>query len=89
MPEYETVIAMNPNSMGAISDIGWCKFWIGRVDEAIPLFERAIRRNSRASGISYFRLGFGHLVSGRLDDASARLRPRAAIYRHIQTPAPA
>jgi len=69
IPEYETVIALNPNSMAAISDIGWCKFWIGRIDEAVPLYQQSIRLNPRASGISYFRLGLAHLTNAPTEGA--------------------
>jgi len=69
IPEYETVVALNPNSMAAISDIGWCKFWIGRINEAVPLYQQSIRLNPRASGISYFRLGLAHLTNAHTEGA--------------------
>ena len=85
IPEYETVIALNPNSM-AISDIGWCKFWIGRMEEAAPAYGRAIRLNPRAAGISYFRLGLAHLVSGRIEEAIRSLETaRSHLPAHPNT----
>ena len=71
IPKYEAVIASNPNWAAVISHLGWCKFWTGSNEEAIALQERAIRLSPRDPyiGIWYFRVGFGHLLQSRLDQA--------------------
>ena len=71
IPEYETVIAFNHNWAAALSHLGWCKFWTGSIDEAIDLEEQAIRLSPRDPyvGIWYFRIGFGHLLQSRTDQA--------------------
>lgn len=35
--EYETVLALNRNWVGAIAALAWCKLLIGSIEEAIPL----------------------------------------------------
>jgi adenylate cyclase len=47
IPEYETVLVFNRNWVGAISDLGLCKFFTGSIEEAIPLLEQAIRLSPR------------------------------------------
>ena len=71
IPEYETVIALNRNWANAHSHLGWCKFVIGSIDEAIPAQERAIRLSPRDPqiGLYYFRIGFAHLLQSRTDEA--------------------
>jgi TolB-like protein/lipopolysaccharide biosynthesis regulator YciM len=69
--EYETVIALNRNWVGAISSLGWCKFYIGSIEETIPLVEQAIRLSPRDGQLEnwYWRIGVVHLVQARLDAA--------------------
>jgi tetratricopeptide (TPR) repeat protein len=43
IPEFETVIASDRNSPGALFALGECKLLTGSIDEAIPLEEQAIR----------------------------------------------
>ena len=47
IPEYETVLALNRNFVPAIAALGFCKFVIGSIEEAIPAQERAIRLSPR------------------------------------------
>ena len=69
--EYETVIALNRNWANAHSHLGWCKFVTGSIGEVIPAQERAIRLSPRDPqiGLFYFRIGFGHLLQSRTDEA--------------------
>ena len=71
IPEYETALASNPNSVSAIADIGRCKIHVGPIEEAIPLLERAIRLSPRdpVIGVWYFRIGQAHLAQSRIDQA--------------------
>jgi adenylate cyclase len=71
VPEYEAVIASNRNSAVAFSHLGWCKLLIGSLEEAIALQQQAIRLSPRDPYISiwYFRIGFGHLLQSRIDEA--------------------
>jgi adenylate cyclase len=71
IPEYETVLVLNRNWVGAISDLGMCEFFSGSIEEAIPLLEQAIRLSPRDPSIGYwyFRIGMAHLVQSRIDDA--------------------
>jgi adenylate cyclase len=71
IPEYEAAIALNRNWVGAISSLGWCKFYAGSIEEAIPLIEKAIRVSPRDGQVAnwYWRIGVVHLVHSRLSEA--------------------
>jgi TolB-like protein/Flp pilus assembly protein TadD len=69
--EYETVVALDRNSVPAYSHIGQCKLYIGSIEEVIPLAERAIRLSPRDPGLGLFysRIGRVHLMQSRTDKA--------------------
>jgi len=71
IPKYEAVIACNRNSTVAVSHLGWCKFLTGSLEEGIALQQQAIRLSPRDPyiGIWYFRIGYGHLLQSRIDEA--------------------
>jgi tetratricopeptide (TPR) repeat protein len=73
--EYEMVIAFDRNLVSALSPLGWCKFLTGAFDEAIGLFEQAIRLSPRDPllGYWYVRIGFVHLVQSRTVEATVWL----------------
>jgi TolB-like protein/DNA-binding winged helix-turn-helix (wHTH) protein/Tfp pilus assembly protein PilF len=76
IPEFETAITFNPNSAWAIALLGCCKFWVGSIDEAIPLLERAVRLSPRDPQIGYLtvRLGLLHLLQSNTDEAIVWLK---------------
>jgi TolB-like protein/class 3 adenylate cyclase/Tfp pilus assembly protein PilF len=85
IPEYETVLAINRNSVGAIANLGQCKLFAGSIDETIPLVERAIRVSPRDGQIAnwYWRIGVVHLVQSRLDEAILWFeKSRSANLKH-------
>jgi tetratricopeptide (TPR) repeat protein len=71
IPEYEFVLTANPNNVGALAHLGWCKIMTGAVDEAIPLLEKAIRLGSRDPTLFLwsYRIAVAHLLQSRTDDA--------------------
>jgi TolB-like protein/DNA-binding winged helix-turn-helix (wHTH) protein/Flp pilus assembly protein TadD len=72
IPEFETVIALNRNSVGAYANLGWCKFVVtGSIGELISLQEQAIRlsRYDPFIGYWYGRMGLAHLLESRNDEA--------------------
>jgi adenylate cyclase len=71
IPEYETMLAANPNDVPALANLAWCKFMTGAEEEAIPLLEKAIRLSPRDPGlyVQYFRLGIVHFFRGRMNEA--------------------
>jgi TolB-like protein/DNA-binding winged helix-turn-helix (wHTH) protein/Tfp pilus assembly protein PilF len=71
IPEYEAVIAFNPNWVFAITSLGWAKFMTGSIEEMIPLQEQAIRLSPSDPTIdaSYWRIGLVHLLQSRTDEA--------------------
>jgi adenylate cyclase len=71
IPEYESALAVNRNWVVAIAALGWCKFFIGAIEEAIPAQELAIRLSPRDPRLPnwYWRIGMVHLLESRLDEA--------------------
>jgi TolB-like protein len=71
IPEYETALALNRNSVSTLAAIGRCKIYIGPIEEAIPALEQAIRLSPRDPGIAnwYFRIGEAHLLQSHIDEA--------------------
>jgi adenylate cyclase len=82
IPEYETALAFNRNWVGVYADIGECKLFIGSIEEAILLYEQALRLSPRdpAIGVWYGRLGRAYLLQSRIDEAIIWLeRARSAV----------
>jgi tetratricopeptide (TPR) repeat protein len=71
IPEYQEALAFNPNWADALAGLGWGKFWVGSLEEAIPLHQRAIRLSPRDPQIGYwyFRIGMVHLLQRRIGEA--------------------
>jgi class 3 adenylate cyclase/TolB-like protein/Tfp pilus assembly protein PilF len=71
IPEYEAAIAVNRNSVMAIANLGWCKFFTGAIEEVIPAQELAIRLSPRDPRLPnwYWRIGMVHLLQSRTDEA--------------------
>jgi TolB-like protein/Flp pilus assembly protein TadD len=85
IPEYESAIAFNRNWVEAIAALGWCKFFSGAIEDAIPLHEYAIRLSPRDPlvGDSYLRIGRVHLVQSRTGKAITWLaKARTAFPGH-------
>jgi tetratricopeptide (TPR) repeat protein len=71
IPEYETVIALNRNWVGAIAALAECKLSAGQIGDVIPLQEQTIRLSPRDPDIEnmYGRIGRAHLLQSRTDEA--------------------
>ena len=69
--EYEAALALDRNFAQALADLGRCRTYIGPVDEAILAQQHAIRLSPRDDRLFnwYFRLGEGHLIQSRIDQA--------------------
>jgi tetratricopeptide (TPR) repeat protein len=90
IPEYETALASNPNFLGALNGLGWCKLNTGMLDEVIPVVEQAIRRSPRDPqiGTLYNAIGMVHLLQSRTDEAivwlqKARSAAPAKPFIHV------
>jgi TolB-like protein/class 3 adenylate cyclase/Flp pilus assembly protein TadD len=84
IPEYEIAIASNRNWVIAIAALGVCKFLTGRIEEAIPAQEQAIRLSPRDPRLPnwYWRIGMVHLLRSRTGEAIVWLeRARSANPR--------
>ena len=71
IPEYQTVITLNRNSVAAYGNLGACKLLTGSIEESILLEEQAIRLSPRAPvlGVTCWRIGSAHLLQSRIDEA--------------------
>jgi len=71
IPEYQEALAFNHSWADALAGLGWCKFWVGSLEEAITLHERAIRLSPRDPQIGYWylRIGIVHLLQSRTAEA--------------------
>jgi TolB-like protein/Tfp pilus assembly protein PilF len=71
IPEYEGVLASNPNSARSLFCLGQCKLFAGLIEETIPLIERAMRLSPRdpRPGAWYQTIGWVHLLQTRPDEA--------------------
>ena len=85
IPEYETVLALDRNWVGALHGLGQCKLFTGSIEETIPLVKQAIRLSPRDPLIGYWyqQIGLVHLLQSRTGDAIVWLeRARNAIPAH-------
>jgi TolB-like protein/class 3 adenylate cyclase/Flp pilus assembly protein TadD len=89
IPEYETAITLNRNWVNTLAALGMCKVFTGSIDEAIPLFEQAIRLSPRDAytALWYDWIGRAYLLRSRTDDAilwfeKARSANAALLYVH-------
>jgi adenylate cyclase len=71
IPEYQAALRLNRNSIQALAALGWCKFFTGAIEEAIPAQEQAIRLSPRDPRLPnwYWRIGMVHLLQSRTDEA--------------------
>jgi adenylate cyclase len=71
IPEYERVLAIDRNMVGALNALSQCKLLTGAVEQVIPLEKKAIRLSPRHPGIAfwYARIGLVHLLQSRTDEA--------------------
>ena len=71
IPEDETVLAFDRNSVSALLALGHCKLMTGLLEEVIPLIELAIGLSPRDPHIAvmYYRIGEVHLLQSRIDEA--------------------
>jgi tetratricopeptide (TPR) repeat protein len=71
IPEYQEALAFNRSWADALAGLGWCKFWVGSLEEAITLHEQALRLSPRDPqiGYRYHRVGQVHLLQSRIQEA--------------------
>jgi TolB-like protein len=83
IPECETVLAINPNSAGALDNLADCKLLTGSLEDVIPLAQQAIRLSPRDPriGYLYMRIGHLHLLQSCPDERCRGSKRRAAPLR--------
>jgi adenylate cyclase len=69
--EHETALALDPNNLRAIQQLGWTLQHLGEPDAAIAQAEKALRLSPRDPGIwsIYGLIGWAHMLSNRVDEA--------------------
>jgi adenylate cyclase len=82
IPEFETALALNRNSVTALHYLALCRLDAGSIEEVIPLEEQAIRLSPRDPSIGwwYWVIGTVHLLQSRTDEAIVWLeKARSAV----------
>jgi tetratricopeptide (TPR) repeat protein len=71
--EYETVLALNRNSVNALAALTGCYLYNGAIDRVIPALEEVFRLSPRDPNIGhwYDRIGLVHLLHSGIGDAIA------------------
>jgi TolB-like protein/Tfp pilus assembly protein PilF len=71
IPEYEMLIELNRNWVGALANLGQCKIRTGAFDEGIALEQQVIRLSPRDpfNGNRYDAIGWALLLQSRTDEA--------------------
>ncbi len=87
--ELETAIDLNPSYVDAYHGLGFCLVFSGRVEEALPHFETAIRLSPQDPHLGWFHemRGSALLILGRYEEAArsankAVRRPSAPFWAH-------
>jgi tetratricopeptide (TPR) repeat protein len=87
--ELETAIDLNPSYVDAYHGLGFCLVFSGRVEEALPHFETAIRLSPQDPHLGWFHemRGWALLILGRYEEAArsankAVRRPSAPFWAH-------
>jgi adenylate cyclase len=71
LAEGERAIALNPNSADVLHLYAAILTWVGRREEAIPLFREALRLNPKPPNVYYRHFGVALRDSGQYDEAIA------------------
>src|SRR5262249_27232274 len=82
--EYETVLASNPNAIGALLGLANCKFFTGSIEDAVPVTEQAILLSLtiRISGFRISSSGARVWCNRGLTRRSAGSKRRVTPIRH-------
>ncbi len=88
LAEGERSLDLDPNGAETLSNYGWVLYISGRTDEAIPIFQRAIRLNPNGPSYFFWFYGTALRVKGRLDESisafqKALQRDPNDIYAHL------
>jgi adenylate cyclase len=72
--EGERAVALNPGGTSVLNSYANSLNWAGRPEEAIPLFQKAIRLNPFGPSYLYLNLGIAFMKTGRLEEAVSALK---------------
>ena len=67
--EGKRAMALSPNDAMVLHLYALVLFYAGRPEEAIPLYQKAIRRNPNGPGFFFLHLGHAQYRIGRFDEA--------------------
>jgi len=72
--EGERAVALDPGGYSALNNYAASLNWAGRPEEAIPIFQKAIRLNPLAGSFLYAGLGSALMNAGRFEEAVSALK---------------
>jgi adenylate cyclase len=67
--EGERAVALDPGGPSPLATYAWSLFAAGKPEEAIPVFQKAIRLNPFAPAFLYSQFGFALWRTGRVEEA--------------------
>ena len=79
LAEAETAISLNPGSIDALSQYGWTLGFVGRNNDAIPVFQKIIRLNPYAKPTIFRGYGRALISAGRFEEAVTALKKAAQL----------
>jgi adenylate cyclase len=77
--EGERAVALNPGAANSLNSYANALRWAGRPDEAIPLFQKAIRLNPFGPAYLYREFGAALRQAGRVEEAVSPLKKAIQI----------
>jgi adenylate cyclase len=88
IPDYEACLALDRNSILALTALGQCRFFLGDVENVIPAQLRAIRLSPADPYLPnwYWRIGMVHLLQSRLEEAIAWLERASSVNPRLPGP---
>jgi adenylate cyclase len=79
LAEAETAVSLNPGNIDALSQYAWTLGFVGRNNEAVPVFEKIIRLNPYAKPTIFRGYGRALINAGRFEEAVAALKKAAQL----------
>ena len=72
--EGERAVALDPSGSDAYRGYASALLFAGRSEEAIPMFQKAIRLNPNAPAVTFVNFGYALLNTGRFEEAVSELK---------------
>ncbi len=75
----ERAVALNPGGARSLHALGMATFYLCRFNEAVALYEQAIRLDPFPSAIGFRNLGIAYRCTGRYEESAKQLKKATAL----------